>query len=332
MHRISLATATVLLAAFGALSAHAGAIEICTEDAETAASNAAIAAVKAHPWKEPQPHNHGPSFAAAYDELIEAGFEEVEINHTIDQAWDGITKQDNEKLKDFMLKNIRAIRGALQGKIVASYCTNDPTDCYGVLDIDVNTNIVYNETTGRMVDLSVCRSKGLAGSSLNNRDLSGANLSGANLRGADFSNSNLTEANLQGADLQGSTFTQAILDKAKLTAANLRGALLEKVSLVGAKLSGADLTDALLQKANLVGADLRGAVLDGADLRDTAFTNAILAGASLKGARLNGGKFIGAGLTLSQLSVANWAGAILEARLTQGLKDLHEKFDELIED
>ena len=118
--------------------------------------------------------------------------------------------------------------------------------------------------------------------------------------------------NFRGANLAGLVYTYGNADKANFEGADLRNANFE-----GTNLAGANFRNARLEGANFNFSYLKGAV----------FTNASLAGASLKGAVLRGANFIGARVTVAQLSVAVWVGAILDAILEKGLKDFEKGTD-----
>ena len=65
----------------------------------------------------------------------------------------------------------------------------------------------------------------LAHTTLDRRDLSGANLNGANLSGANLSRSELRGAILSNANLSGANLSGARLSRANLTGANLNGVI-----------------------------------------------------------------------------------------------------------
>ena len=123
----------------------------------------------------------------------------------------------------------------------------------------------------------------------------GGNFSGANLVGLVYAYGNADNANFEGADLRNANFE-------------------------GTRLAGANFRNARLEGANFDYSYLKGAT----------FTNAVLTGASLKGAVLRGANFIAARLTPAQVSVAFWAGAILDATLRQGLKDFKKGVDTVV--
>ncbi|MBV8520585.1 MAG: pentapeptide repeat-containing protein [Acetobacteraceae bacterium] len=103
---------------------------------------------------------------------------------------------------------------------------------------------------------------------LSNAILLGANLSRAVLWNANLTNANLSEANLLGADLSNATLSNANLSKASLLVTNLRGADLQHADLSDARLWEANLNETNLRMAVLPRADLSGARLVNADLRD----------------------------------------------------------------
>ena len=300
-------------------------------------------------WTPPDGEDHGSHHndivRVANSVLHEAGFGDVHAQAAVEAAyeserlsWQAFRQKSPQNIPSSQIESYvkrynqygstvvekfrQEMANHLREAIVARYCTNDPTDCYGVLDIDARTGIVHNETTGRNVDLSVCLSAGLAGSNLSNRNLGGINLAGADLRGTNFQGANLAEANLSGADLRGANLGRANLVRTVLAKANLAGSDLSEAVLEHANLAAANFKDAIATRANFAKSNLGGAILDGADLTETVFTNAALGAASLKGATLRGARFIGARIALGQLAVANWAGAIVEAVHAKALNDL----------
>ena len=100
----------------------------------------------------------------------------------------------------------------------------------------------------------------------------------------------------------------------------------------GANLRNANFSGTTLTNANFKNAQLHGAVFDFAYLKNATFAGAELSGASLKGAVLRGASFIGARVTAAQLSVAIWVGAILDATLEKGIKDLDKGMDKTLKD
>ena len=131
---------------------------------------------------------------------------------------------------------------------------------------------------------------------------------------------------------------QKIIKKSgNFSGANLAGLVYTYGNADEANFEGADLRNANFEGTNLIGANFRNARLDNAKfdhayLKDAVFTNAVLTGASLKGAVLRGANFLGARVVAAQLSVAFWAGAIVDATLQLNLERLDKAIDAVIKD
>ena len=108
----------------------------------------------------------------------------------------------------------------------------------------VNTNLIYADFRGAILQDADLRASPLARARLNRAILDGTNFREAFLDGADFRDASLDGADLIGAHLEGT---------------DLSGACLRDADLTRADLSEADLSGAILTRVNLTGADLTGA-------------------------------------------------------------------------
>ena len=200
----------------------------------------------------------------------------------------------------------------------------------------------------------------LAGKSLRDVDLSGADCDKADLTGTDLSEANVARASFAGADATGailrsivgvrSRWCGAWLDQADLTEADLvradlseavlagstaseaqlAGARLREVDASGARWVGVDLSEAQLTKANFSRADLTGANLAGASGPGANLLRARLDGiqgrdlrlpdANLREASLIGAQLAGANLANADLSGADLSGADLSRANLMGAR------------
>jgi uncharacterized protein YjbI with pentapeptide repeats len=146
----------------------------------------------------------------------------------------------------------------------------------------------------------------LADAVLTKVDLDGANLAGADLTNADLTRANLSGANLEGAKLRGAKLRYAQLDSCKLGDADLEGANFSHADLVEAYLGGARARRANFSRAVLQRADLHEAELSSAN-----FEGAMLEGANLSNVRAERSLFSEADLTRAKLVRANFSEADL---------------------
>ncbi len=103
----------------------------------------------------------------------------------------------------------------------------------------------------QLILLNECMGCDLAGVTLTEAHLIGADLRQADLRGA-----NLTDSNLEGADLAGADLTGANLTSAFLTNTNLANTQLDGVNFSGAHLYSVDVSGASMNNLNLTDAEL----------------------------------------------------------------------------
>ncbi|AEI64901.1 pentapeptide repeat-containing protein [Corallococcus macrosporus] len=174
----------------------------------------------------------------------------------------------------------------------------------------------------RIGPIIVARKAYLAGASMPNLTIRGADFSEANLQKADFSHTDMQPGHISSEVVRFFTsFAGATLDDARLIGANLSGCLFEGTSLRRAVLTGADISGALFTEAMLdgasmefvdgaharfTGANLTAAILLRAHLKKTSFVNANLQRASLDAARLHGTNFKGAVLEGASLRDARY--------------------------
>lgn len=198
----------------------------------------------------------------------------------------------------------------------------------------------FNAQRGTRGQLELFASE-LAGLSLPEVDLSGANLDKSDLTETDFSDANLVRASMiaidgeelvlkgamaMGLRAPGAWLERADLDLADLTRADLAEAVLNGSAGTELRLTGARLKDAQarevrwpgvdLSEARGQGADFTAADLTGANLTEGRFAHAILERAKLDGITgtnlgLQGAKLMGASLAGAKLAGANLAGADL---------------------
>jgi len=102
----------------------------------------------------------------------------------------------------------------------------------------------------------------LAGTLIENADLSEASLNLANLAKARLRGTRLNKADLEGASLIWADLTKTDLSNAHLKGANLNEAIATNAKFIRANLSGADLTGIMVAGAEFTGANLVGAILD----------------------------------------------------------------------
>jgi uncharacterized protein YjbI with pentapeptide repeats len=159
-------------------------------------------------------------------------------------------------------------------------------------------------------------------------DLAGASMPDNTLRGADFREANLTEANFSRTILKPrgeflsavpASFAGAVLDRAQLMYTDLSGCDFRGASLLEAELSGAVMSGALFS-----GARLDDAALDRTTAVATSFDKASLRRALLRDAQLPGTSFSGADLTGAYLQGADLRSAVLEGALLSGAYYDHE--------
>lgn len=177
----------------------------------------------------------------------------------------------------------------------------------------------------------------LSGANLHEATLRGANLTGANLDGANLNGADVRLANLSGATLRDAMMYEAAFDGSDLTGVNMSRALAGHVTMARAILANVtaittDFINARINDADLTGADLRGSRFNEAQMTRSDLTAAVLNQAVMQYVNLRGAILIDADVravdllradlrdadltranfSLSRLTYASIAGAILE--------------------
>ncbi|MET7608439.1 pentapeptide repeat-containing protein [Streptomyces avermitilis] len=149
------------------------------------------------------------------------------------------------------------------------------------------------DLTGAVLQEARLRDTGLSGADLTDAYLCALTIRCADLTGTDFAGADLTRALLAGADLRKATFCSEGFVEVGSTedpkvCAVLRQANLIKANLSGVDLTRVDLSEAILTNADLTRVHLAKANLSKADLTDADLTGADLTGTKLSGATLKG--------------------------------------------
>jgi uncharacterized protein YjbI with pentapeptide repeats len=163
----------------------------------------------------------------------------------------------------------------------------------------------------RIAPIIVARRAYLAGASMPDQTVRGADFRGANLTEADFSRTTLRPSRSSATSLP-TNFSRAVLDRAWLMGADLSNCDFREASLKDAWLE-----EAILGAASFEGARLDGAMMLDADASGAVFDKATLIAARLAHARLTKASFVdanltGAFLTKARLYGTNFEGAVLE--------------------
>ncbi|HUQ82569.1 MAG TPA: pentapeptide repeat-containing protein [Gemmatimonadaceae bacterium] len=147
---------------------------------------------------------------------------------------------------------------------------------------------------------------GLAGVSVDQLDLRGADLTRADMDSASLVGTHLGCRRVRRlvvlSSLRCTSLTAASLRDADLTFATLPGARLFATTLVHANLTGVSLTGADLTRARLDSANMGSAMLDSTNLTSASLVRANLSGATFTGARLTRARLDSADLSLVTLN------------------------------